>query len=124
MHLGKQVILELYDCNPLKLSDPQLIEAEMRQAARAMNATIVTSAFHHFSPLGVSGVVVIQESHLTIHTWPEYGYAAVDIFTCGNIDRSAGTKHLAAALEAEKQEEKTLIRGERIPARLPKGLEK
>ena len=123
MHLGKQIILELYHCNPLKLSDPRLIEKEMRRAARAMNAVIVTSAFHHFSPLGVSGVVVIQESHLTIHTWPEYGYAAVDIFTCGDIDMSAGTDYLAAALEAEKREEKTLIRGARIPARLPKGTE-
>lgn len=119
MHLGKQIILELYDCNPTKLSDPQLIEMEMRCAALAMNATIVTSTFHHFSPLGVSGVVVIQESHLTIHTWPEYGYAAIDIFTCGEIDMSAGSCYLAAALEAMNQEERTLARGRNISALLP-----
>ncbi len=56
----------------------------MIEAAKVSNATIVDSTFHHFSSLGVSGVVVIKESHLSIHTWPEYKYAAVDIFTCGN----------------------------------------
>jgi S-adenosylmethionine decarboxylase len=54
-------------------------------AARACGATIVDVAFHEFNPFGVSGVVVIAESHLSIHTWPEYRYAAVDIFTCGDV---------------------------------------
>jgi S-adenosylmethionine decarboxylase proenzyme len=114
MHLGRQLILELYNCNPTKLSDPKLIETEMRHAALAMNATIVTATFHHFSPLGVSGVVVIQESHLTIHTWPEHGYAAIDIFTCGEIDMGAGSSYLATVLEAKKQEERTLVRGQHL----------
>ena len=57
----------------------------MLEAARQANATIITSAFHKFSPIGISGVVVIAESHLAIHTWPEYGYAAVDVFTCGDV---------------------------------------
>jgi S-adenosylmethionine decarboxylase len=56
-------------------------------AARACGATIVDVAFHEFNPFGVSGVVVIAESHLSIHTWPEYRYAAVDIFTCGDVIR-------------------------------------
>ena len=54
----------------------------MRAAAEAAGARIISSQFHRFSPLGVSGVVLIAESHLTIHTWPERGYAAVDVFTC------------------------------------------
>jgi S-adenosylmethionine decarboxylase proenzyme len=111
VHLGKQIILELYQCNAQKLRDPAFIEKEMRQAATAMGATIVTSAFHHFSPNGVSGVVVIQESHLTIHTWPEHGYAAVDIFTCGDIEMHAGVEHLIKVLEAKEPSEQVLKRG-------------
>ncbi len=57
----------------------------MVSAARDAKATIVDVSFHEFNPFGISGVVVIAESHLTIHTWPEYDYAAVDIFTCGDI---------------------------------------
>lgn len=114
MNLGKQIIVELYDCKSDLLSNPDAINEIMCAAAEAMKATIVTSTFHHFSPLGVSGVVVIMESHLTIHTWPEYGYAAVDIFTCGNIDMSAGVAYLKEKLEAKNMESKELIRGEKI----------
>ena len=111
MPLGKQIILELYQCNAKKLSNPQFIEEVMQQAATAMGATIVTSAFHHFAPNGVSGVVVIQESHLTIHTWPEHHYAAIDIFTCGDIEIQAGVAHLVEVFEAREQSEQILERG-------------
>lgn len=114
MVLGKQIIVELYDCKPELLSNPDAINEIMCAAAKAMKATIVTSTFHHFSPLGVSGVVVIMESHLTIHTWPEYGYAAVDIFTCGDIDMSAGVDYLEKHLEAKNIEKQELVRGARI----------
>ncbi|MBB4865114.1 S-adenosylmethionine decarboxylase proenzyme [Pseudomonas nitritireducens] len=83
--LGKQLIIELFDCIDRRFDDLQWIEDSMLDAARQANATIITSAFHKFSPVGISGVVVIAESHLAIHTWPEYGYAAVDIFTCGEV---------------------------------------
>lgn len=82
--LGKHLLVELYDCDPKLLNDCPQVEREMQRAARAANATIVRSTFHTFSPYGVSGVVVIAESHLTIHTWPEHNYAAIDIFTCGS----------------------------------------
>lgn len=111
MALGKQIILELYECDAQLLSNPELVEKEMRRAAEAMGATIVTSAFHHFSPLGVSGVVVIQESHLTVHTWPEYAYAAVDIFTCGDVNMSEGSEYLRKAFSARRTEEKIVPRG-------------
>lgn len=81
--LGKHILVELYDCNREILNNPELIKTTMNEAANLAGATIVSSNFHHFSPHGVSGVVVIAESHLTIHTWPEYGYAAIDLFTCG-----------------------------------------
>jgi len=110
-YLGKQIILELYDCPHDLLCDPKLISKVMNEAAEAMGATIVTSTFHHFSPLGVSGVVVIMESHLTIHTWPEYGYAAIDIFTCGEIKMQDGVAHLEKELQAKNKEVRLLERG-------------
>lgn len=82
--LGHHILLELLDCNDALLNDVQHIKKIMCQAAHKAKATIVTEHFHHFSPYGVSGVVIIQESHLTIHTWPEYGYAAIDVFTCNS----------------------------------------
>ncbi|GIO26315.1 adenosylmethionine decarboxylase [Ornithinibacillus bavariensis] len=82
--LGHQILLELHDCDVELLNDVQQIKSIMCQAALKAKATIVTEHFHHFSPYGVSGVVIIQESHLTIHTWPEYGYTAIDVFTCNS----------------------------------------
>ena len=81
--LGRHLIVEAWDADPRLLNDVQALEQLLLEAARAANATVLQSVFHRFSPYGVSGVVVIAESHLTIHTWPEYGYAAIDIFTCG-----------------------------------------
>ena len=65
------------------LNNPKLVEKYMVEAALECGATIVNKCFHLFAPHGVSGVVIISESHLAIHTWPELGYAAVDLFTCG-----------------------------------------
>ncbi|MEO1620009.1 MAG: polyamine aminopropyltransferase, partial [Cyanobacteria bacterium J06632_3] len=77
------------------------IESSMVGAAKESGATIISSVFHHFSPFGVSGVVVIQESHLAIHTWPEYRYAAVDLFTCGDsVNPWVSYESLKAAFEA------------------------
>jgi S-adenosylmethionine decarboxylase len=81
--LGKQLLVELNDCNHELLNDLETIRNIMLTAATGCGATILGESFHRFSPQGISGVVIIAESHLTIHTWPEYGYAAADIFTCG-----------------------------------------
>lgn len=81
--LGRHILVELYGCSAATLNSVPLIEQAMRQAAQTAGATILHSFFHTFAPQGVSGMVVIQESHLAIHTWPEHGYAAIDIFTCG-----------------------------------------
>jgi len=82
--LGMHLLVELRDCNPKILSDLKKVEEILVTAAKAAKATIVQTHFHQFSPFGISGVVIIAESHLSVHTWPEYGYAAVDIFTCGD----------------------------------------
>jgi S-adenosylmethionine decarboxylase len=83
--LGKHVILELHDCDRKCLSNCEFLRATLLEACRRAGATILGNSFHVFSPYdGVSGVIIIAESHLSIHTWPEYSYAAVDIFACGN----------------------------------------
>ncbi|UCG78868.1 MAG: S-adenosylmethionine decarboxylase proenzyme [Nitrospirota bacterium] len=86
MHaLGSHLLVELRDCNREILKDLQKVTDAMVSAAQRAKATIVDVSFHEFNPFGISGMVVIAESHLSIHTWPEYGYAAVDIFTCGDV---------------------------------------
>ena len=81
---GTHIICELSGCDPHMLTDVELVRDVMIAAAKEANAEILKVAFHRFYPQGVSGVVVIQESHLSIHTWPESGYAAVDFYTCGD----------------------------------------
>jgi len=81
--LGRHVLAEMYECDKEILNDHEMVEDILIDGAKAAKATIIESVFHKFNPYGVSGVVVIQESHFTIHTWPEYGYAALDCFTCG-----------------------------------------
>lgn len=100
--LGTHIVCELSGCDPARLTDVDAVREMMQQAALAANATIVTSAFHRFQPHGVSGVVVIQESHLSIHTWPETGYAALDFYTCGDhTDPWAACEYAAEALDAK-----------------------
>ncbi len=111
--LGRHIVVEYYDCPAEVLDDVVRIEKGMEQAALTAGATIINSSFHHFSPYGVSGVIVIQESHLAIHTWPEYGYAAVDIFTCGEpVDPWVCYQVLKEALEAGNGSAMELGRGQ------------
>jgi S-adenosylmethionine decarboxylase len=77
-------LVELKDCNPEILKDLEKVRSILVTAAKKAKATVIDLSFREFQPFGISGVVVIAESHLTIHTWPEYNYAAVDIFTCGD----------------------------------------
>jgi S-adenosylmethionine decarboxylase proenzyme len=104
MHaLGRHVILELYECDAEVLKDLGKVRDEMMEAARRAQTTIVTTIFHEFSPSGISGVVVISASHLSIHTWPENRYAAVDIFWCGaEVQPQAAIDHLALMFGAER----------------------
>ncbi len=81
--LGRHVLAEICGCDFDILNNIEMVEEIMVNAALEAGAEVRECVFHKFSPQGVSGVVVISESHLAIHTWPELGYAAVDIFTCG-----------------------------------------
>lgn len=81
--LGRHFIFELFGCDPNALDDIRGIEEAMEKGALESGLTVLGRVFHHFSPQGVTGVLVVAESHISIHTWPELGYAALDVFTCG-----------------------------------------
>ena len=83
--LGRHLLLELFDCDAEAINSLDTVKTSMVEAAKRAQATIVDVVFHEFNPFGISGVVVIAESHLAIHTWPEYRYAAVDVFSCGDV---------------------------------------
>jgi S-adenosylmethionine decarboxylase len=109
--IGRHLIAEFYGCNPQTLDDPARIRQYMLEAADKVSATVVGEVFHRFSPQGVSGSVVIAESHLSIHTWPESGYVAIDIYTCGGLDPRPGFRHLGQSLEASSCRVQEIVRG-------------
>ena len=110
--LGRHILVEFFLCNPEVLNDVSTVETAMVDAATIAGATVISSDFHHFSPYGVSGVVVIQESHLALHTWPEYQYAAADLFTCGDeVNPWLAFDHLKEILQAKTHSALELHRG-------------
>ncbi len=101
--LGRQLAIEYYECGATSLLDIDRVEKALLKAAGDSGANIISSSFHKFEPQGISGVVVIAESHFTVHAWPEYNYAAVDIFTCGNnIDLQVAIDSMKESFESEK----------------------
>ncbi|MDK2984621.1 MAG: S-adenosylmethionine decarboxylase [Clostridia bacterium] len=110
--LGRHVLAEIYGCKFDILNDIAKVEKIMVEAALKAGAEVREVAFHKFSPQGVSGVVVISESHLAIHTWPELGYAAVDVFTCGEtVDPWDACNYLTQNFEAKDVSAKEVTRG-------------
>lgn len=82
--VGKHCILELYDCDCARLDDEAFLRDTITTAAKRAGATLLNLITHRFEPQGVTGLALLAESHISIHTWPESGYAAVDVFTCGD----------------------------------------
>ncbi|OGR84603.1 MAG: S-adenosylmethionine decarboxylase proenzyme [Elusimicrobia bacterium RIFCSPLOWO2_01_FULL_54_10] len=110
--LGRHLLVEYYGCDPKALTDLSTIEGILVGAARAAKAHIVDVVFHTFSPHGISGVVVIEESHLAIHTWPEHGLASVDIYTCGtSVNPWHAYKYLNKNLKAKHSTAMEMKRG-------------
>ncbi|MDD5456689.1 MAG: adenosylmethionine decarboxylase [Candidatus Margulisbacteria bacterium] len=100
--LGKHLIVELYNCDKKLINDLNHVEKVLLDAAIVAKATVVEHKFHKFSPHGISGVIIIAESHFAIHTWPEFGYCAVDVFTCGDLtDNPAAMEFIKKGLKAE-----------------------
>lgn len=111
--LGRHILAEFSGCHQGMLNDAVKVERVMVDAALEAGAEVREVAFHKFSPQGVSGVVVISESHLAIHTWPELGYAAVDVFTCGDrVDPWEACRYLADKLQAQDVEATEVKRGQ------------
>ncbi|WP_027364186.1 adenosylmethionine decarboxylase [Desulfotruncus alcoholivorax] len=118
--LGRHVLAEIYGCKFDILNDIKKVEKIMVEAALEAGAEVREYVFHKFSPQGVSGVVVISESHLAIHTWPELGYAAVDVFTCGEkVNPWDACNYLTEKFGAEHLSAKETKRGI-LPEILPK----
>lgn len=108
---GRHLLVEYTGCDFNVLDDLKRVEALMRAAAVAAGTHIVASVFQPFEPQGVTGVIVVEESHLSIHTWPEHGYAAVDFFTCGESLPHAAHGVLFEGLSAACAEQMFVERG-------------
>jgi S-adenosylmethionine decarboxylase len=110
--LGTHLIIELYECHEELINNAQEVEEALIQAVEISGATMVQSVIHQFNPHGISGVVVIEESHFTVHTWPEYGYCALDIFTCGDeIDYYSALQYLKTQFQAKNLSVTEMKRG-------------
>jgi S-adenosylmethionine decarboxylase len=100
--LGNHLIVELYECHRDFINDARSVEDALINAVNISGAKMVESVVHEFNPHGISGVVVIEESHFSVHTWPEYGYCALDIFTCGDeIDYYSALRYLKQEFKAK-----------------------
>ena len=111
---SQHLLVELFECNTEALKSRELLQNLLEKAAKAANVTIVQSVFHQYSPQGVTGIVIIEESHLSIHTWPEYGYASVDFYTCGDGVPEKALSVIQKGLEAERAEILMIDRGKSL----------
>jgi len=110
--LAKHLLIELKDCNTDLLNDMEFLRGVLTDVAKHIGAAVIKDSFYRFSPQGISGVVIIAESHISIHTWPEYNFAAVDVFTCGDIiEPKNAIKPLAEKLKAKSTTYIELKRG-------------
>ena len=102
-HQSKHLLLELYRCDFEKLNDESFVRCSLTRAAKLANATVLNLISNKFEPQGVTAIALLAESHISIHTWPESCYSAVDIFTCGqNMLPELASKYLIEALKAEE----------------------
>ncbi|MUK87554.1 S-adenosylmethionine decarboxylase proenzyme [Ornithinibacillus sp. L9] len=110
--LGRHIIAELWNCNIDVLNNINLLEQIFVDAALKAGAEVREVAFHQFAPHGVSGVVIISESHLTVHSFPEHGYASIDVYTCGEkVDPTIAVDYIIQALDAKTSEKIEIPRG-------------
>jgi len=110
--LGSHLIVELYECDPVAINDCNFVRRTLEKAVDISGAKRVKSLIHEFNPHGISGVIVIEESHFTVHTWPEYGYCALDIFTCGHlINNYSALQHIVTSFKARNFSVSEIKRG-------------
>ena len=109
---GVHLIIDVHGASGL--DDIDLIEATLRRCVDVAEATLLHIHLHHFHPNGVSGVAVLAESHISIHTWPDAGYAALDVFMCGKANPDACVPVLREAFKTERVEVNEILRGQGI----------
>ena len=102
-HQSIHLLLELYRCDYEKLNDESFLRCTLNRASKLANATVLNLISNKFEPQGVTAIALLAESHISIHTWPESNYSAVDIFTCGqNMSPELASQYLIEALKAEE----------------------
>jgi|TARA_R100000482_G_scaffold122538_2_gene70452 S-adenosylmethionine decarboxylase proenzyme len=120
--LANHQIIDFYGCDKDILSNSDIVKSYFVKAAEMSHATIVSEKFHEFSPFGLTGVLVITESHISIHTWPEYGYVAIDVFSCcDKLDHKRLVDVLQTHFKAKKVNSKSIKRGRHGRAFIRKG---
>lgn len=120
--VGFHCILELYDCSKALLNDADFVRQSLRDAAKQAKATLLNEVLHQFEPQGITALALLSESHISIHTWPEVGYAALDVFTCGHhTDPEEACRYLIQAFQAGRHS-MTKLRRNPPPAPLTLGL--
>lgn len=118
--LGRHLLLECHGCEPAVLTDTHQLEKALRHAALVAGAHVLFAHFHPFGPgQGLTGVLLLRESHISIHSWPEYGYAALDVFMCGKSEPELAVQSLLAALQPQKHAVQVTERGIGLPLDLP-----
>jgi len=112
-YLGKHLIVEFYGCSSKNIDNVKFLEKTLEESVAKAGGNILGKLFHKFKPQGVTGIIAISESHVSIHTWPENGYVAIDIFTCGReMDPWTVYRELRAKIKPEKVKVMELKRGE------------
>jgi S-adenosylmethionine decarboxylase len=114
--LARHLMAELHGCDRALLNDVERLRELMLRAAKAARATVVAEVFHPYSPHGVTGLLVIEESHFSLHTWPEHGYAAADFYTCGSLLPELALELLRDGLSATRLETLSVERGRELPS--------
>jgi S-adenosylmethionine decarboxylase len=121
--IGRHLILELWGCDEARINSIEIIDRAMRETVAACGATLLDLRVYPFTPIGVTGVAILSESHMMIHTWPEHGYAAVDVFTCGfHTDPNEAVPVLRHYFSPERIQVMEMNRGliiEEQPAKAP-----
>ena len=121
--LGSHLLIEFHNCNRDVLNSVEDIRSIMLESVQESGATLIQPFFHRFTPHGVSGICVVAESHFAVHTWPEHGYAAVDLFSCGEYDYEKALEVIARGLESDRWSASLVERGDITPGNERKPLE-
>ncbi len=116
--VGAHYVLDLYDCPPALLDDLEFVKETLRKAAESAESTLLKDVSHKFHPQGVTALALLAESHISVHTWPEFGYAAADVFTCGDrADPRKACEFFVTAFQPKTYNMRRIARGPALASR-------